>query len=108
MKATVTTLQELVAATWSEILQVEVGPYDTFSDLGGTAVDAVLIGDRLSDRFGVKLPLKTVFTNKTVAEFTLALGSILATNAHLPGRQSRASFLDQPSWPRWDDTARSA
>lgn len=86
MKAdTGATLQELVVATWSEILQVEVDPYDSFVDLGGTAIDAVLFGTRLSGRLGVAVPLSSVFENPTVVEFTTALAALVAK-------------ADEPAW----------
>lgn len=84
MKAdTVSTLQELVAGTWSEILKVDVHPQDNLFNLGATALDAILAGAQLSAKLGVTLPLFTVFDNPSVAEFVPALASLIATTEEL-------------------------
>lgn len=97
-----TALEELVVATWSEILQVEVDPYVSFVNLGGTAVDAVLFGVRLSGKLGIKVPLSIIFGNPTVAAFTPALAALVA-KAHEPAWAAESAFVQtagrEPAYP---------
>ena len=72
-------MTERVVRIWCDVLEHEVSVDDDFSDLGGTALDAVLIASRASAEFGVELPLSVVFDYPTVREFTGALVEQLAS-----------------------------
>jgi thioesterase domain-containing protein/acyl carrier protein len=61
---------------WSEVLELpEVGVHDNFFDLGGHSLIGIQLLARIEERYGAKLPLKTLFRFPTVAELAAALGS---------------------------------
>jgi amino acid adenylation domain-containing protein len=70
-----TPLEEEVARIWSEILGVErVGVEDNFWNLGGHSLLATRALARLTDTFGVEIPLQTLFLAPTLGGFSTALG----------------------------------
>ncbi len=63
-----------LAALWSELLGVErIGRHDDFFALGGHSLLAVRLLARISQTFGVTLPLSTVFSATTLARLAEAL-----------------------------------
>lgn len=67
-----------VLRIWRDVLDldadhIDVDPRTNFFDLGGTALQALLVVSRVSTEFGVELPLSTVFHYPTAAEFAAAL-----------------------------------
>ncbi|HSS75467.1 MAG TPA: amino acid adenylation domain-containing protein, partial [Thermoanaerobaculia bacterium] len=63
-----TPVEELLAALWSEVLEVEeVGAFDDFFDLGGHSLLATQLVMRMRDVFGVELPLRAIFQAPTLA-----------------------------------------
>ena len=53
---------------WRDVLQLpHVEPLDNFFDLGGNSLMAVRLFAEVADRFGVKLPLSSLFRNGTIA-----------------------------------------
>ncbi|MBX6383945.1 MAG: amino acid adenylation domain-containing protein, partial [Microbispora sp.] len=67
-------VEETVAAVWCELLGVpEVGRQEHFFRLGGDSLSATKIAARLSEMFGVEVPLRLVLTEPTIAGFTAAL-----------------------------------
>jgi len=64
-----TPAEELVAAIWSEVLELErVGATDNFFERGGHSLLATLVIVRIRDVFGVAVPLRALFEGPTVAE----------------------------------------
>ena len=62
-----TPAEEVVAAIWAEVLQVQhVGAYDNFFELGGHSLRAVQIISRLHDAFQIELPLRSLFERPTI------------------------------------------
>lgn len=60
--------EERLAALWRAVLDCsDVGLDDTFFDLGGHSLLGVRLISRVSDEFGVELPLRTIFDAGTVA-----------------------------------------
>ncbi len=67
-------LQELVAEVWSEVLKIDAIDRDQdFFDAGGHSVLATQAVARLSSRTGMKLSVKLLLDNPTVASLAAAL-----------------------------------
>ncbi|WP_287658358.1 MULTISPECIES: amino acid adenylation domain-containing protein, partial [unclassified Microcystis] len=101
--------EEILAQIWEQILKVErVGREDNFFELGGHSLLATQVFSRLRETFHVELPLRSLFTDPTIAELALKIEQsqqaipvppILArndnTNLPLSFAQQRLWFLDQ-------------
>ncbi|RKG64482.1 phosphopantetheine-binding protein, partial [Corallococcus terminator] len=69
--APLTPLQEQLAALFREVLRVErVGAHDDFFDLGGHSLLATQLVTRVAARFGVDLPLRTLFEAPTLVQLS--------------------------------------
>jgi phthiocerol/phenolphthiocerol synthesis type-I polyketide synthase E len=67
-------VEEGIAAVWSDILQVErIGRHDSFFELGGHSLLAPRVLARLSQSFGVDLPLARLLEAPTVAQIARAV-----------------------------------
>jgi amino acid adenylation domain-containing protein len=63
-----TASEETLAGIWSEVLGLErVGVEDSFFDLGGHSLLGVQVISRISEAFGIELPLRQIFAEPTVA-----------------------------------------
>jgi phthiocerol/phenolphthiocerol synthesis type-I polyketide synthase E len=62
--------ERVIAEMWQELLGIErIGVHDDFFGLGGHSLLATQIVSRVRDRFGLELPLKSVFEAPTVARY---------------------------------------
>ncbi|HEX8695423.1 MAG TPA: non-ribosomal peptide synthase/polyketide synthase, partial [Longimicrobium sp.] len=62
-----TPAEEVLAAIWSEVLELErVGVEDNFFALGGHSLVAMRVVTRVRGAFGVELPLRAIFEAQTV------------------------------------------
>jgi acyl-coenzyme A synthetase/AMP-(fatty) acid ligase/acyl carrier protein len=67
-------VEEVVAAIWSEVLEVErVSAHSNFFELGGHSIAAAQVVYRVRDLFRVELPVRSIFEGPTVAELSQAL-----------------------------------
>jgi acyl-CoA synthetase (AMP-forming)/AMP-acid ligase II/acyl carrier protein len=66
-----------LAAIWSEVLGVErVGRHDNFFELGGHSLLAVQLVSGAKRRFGIELPLRTVFEQPSLMAFAAAVAAV--------------------------------
>ncbi|MGW0605838.1 amino acid adenylation domain-containing protein [Streptomyces sp. NPDC002640] len=73
-----TEAEELVAEVWQEVLGVErVGVLDDFFDLGGHSLLATRVVARIRATADLAVPLRTLFTHRTVAAFADAVEAAL-------------------------------
>ncbi|HEV7519437.1 MAG TPA: amino acid adenylation domain-containing protein, partial [Thermoanaerobaculia bacterium] len=83
-----TPVEELVAAIWGEVLEVErVGAEDNFFTLGGHSLLATRVISRVRQAFGIDLPLRSLFEATTVATFARRIESARGGMTG-PGRQA--------------------
>ena len=75
-----TPVEAELAEIWQEILGASgIGPQDNFFDLGGHSLSAVRMFSRIQRRFGISLPLATLFEAPTLGQ----LSSLVAKSAGL-------------------------
>jgi NAD(P)-dependent dehydrogenase (short-subunit alcohol dehydrogenase family)/acyl carrier protein len=82
-----TELETQLAEVWEQLFGIEqIGRNDNFFELGGHSLLATQILVRLQERFGVDLPVRTIFEAHTIAELAARLDVILwaADNQRLP------------------------
>ncbi|HTQ79678.1 MAG TPA: amino acid adenylation domain-containing protein, partial [Thermoanaerobaculia bacterium] len=61
-------IQELLAGIWAEVLGVAPSsPEDDFFALGGHSLLATQVASRVSDSLSIELPLRSLFTQRTLA-----------------------------------------
>jgi amino acid adenylation domain-containing protein len=69
-----TPVEEVLAGIWAQALGVEkVGAEDSFFDLGGHSLLATQVISQARETFEVDLPIRTLFDNPRLAEFSRAL-----------------------------------
>lgn len=73
-----TRLQEMIAETWEEILQVkEPGIYDKFTDLGGDSLKALVITSRLKDMLDLDLSVHLIFKHNDISAYANYLEKLM-------------------------------
>jgi acyl carrier protein len=91
-----TTVEQNLAALWSELLETpRVDRRDNFFEAGGHSLLAMQLVNRIGKRFGVDLPLKTLFERPTVAGLAETIDALswsarlapIHTNAHREERE---------------------
>jgi len=84
-----TVIEAELAAIWAEVLSLDqVGINDHFFELGGDSLLATRIIARITKRFKVDIPIKTLFESPTVAqiaEILLINGAKAINDEDLPG-----------------------
>jgi phthiocerol/phenolphthiocerol synthesis type-I polyketide synthase E len=67
-------LERELAAMWRELLGVaKVGVHDDFFELGGQSLVAVRMFQRIAKKYGVELPLSTLFEASTIGDWAALL-----------------------------------
>jgi amino acid adenylation domain-containing protein len=79
-----TAAEEVVAGIWGEVLGAErVGAGDNFFELGGHSLLATQVISRVREAFGVDIPLRALFENRTVAGLARHIDGKIAHAQHL-------------------------
>jgi acyl carrier protein len=69
-----TPMQELIAALWTDALQLErTGATDNFFDLGGHSLAATRVVTRLRDVLDCVVPVRLLFEHPVLADFAAAV-----------------------------------
>jgi amino acid adenylation domain-containing protein len=69
-----TTEEDVLAAIWSKVLKLEqVGVNDNFFHLGGHSLVAVRLFAEIENKFGIKLPLSSLFEAPTISQLAAIL-----------------------------------
>ncbi len=104
-----TAVEELLAALWQDVLQVErIGVHDNFFSLGGHSLLAFQVISRVRETLHVEVPFRTLFESPTVGELAAHVeqemrGSSGSRTVPVPVPVSRAlplplSFAQQRLW----------
>ncbi|MFB8209063.1 amino acid adenylation domain-containing protein [Streptomyces sp. NPDC056010] len=93
-----TEAEELVADIWREVLDVErVGALDDFFDLGGHSLLATRVIARVRATAELTVPLRTLFTHRTVAAFAEAVEAALTAEIDALSEEEAAALLASDS-----------
>ena len=69
-----TPVEESLTEIWAEVLKVDrVGIHDNFFGLGGHSLFATRVLSRVISKFGIALPIRSIFEATTVADMALAI-----------------------------------
>ena len=69
-----TDVERAIIEMWEEVLDLErVGADDNFFALGGDSLRAMQVIGRIRNKFGVELPVTTIFLQPTIEEFAQAV-----------------------------------
>jgi acyl transferase domain-containing protein/acyl carrier protein len=70
-------VEEEISHMWEGLLGIRpIGRHDNFFELGGHSLLATQLISRIRDRFGVQLPLRTIFDASTIADLALHVSSV--------------------------------
>ncbi len=101
-------IEEILSLIWAKVLKVEqVGIHDNFFELGGHSLLATQLISRVRTSLKVELPLRSLFTAPTVAEFSQNIQRLQQQDLELTSppilaraknAQSPLSFAQQRLW----------
>jgi acyl carrier protein len=73
-----TEIQKNLAEIWIEVLGIEqIGIEDNFFEMGGHSLLATGVLSRIRSKFGVSVPLRTIFETPTIRELASHLETLL-------------------------------
>ncbi len=92
-----TPLEEMIAETWAELLQVDrVGVHCNFFALGGHSLLAIETLSRVRKQFAVELSFNEFFTNPTVAQLAALVKEQLFPNEDTGPVQQTGDLIGSP------------
>jgi acyl carrier protein len=95
--APLTTVEELVANIWADVLGLEkVGSDDNFLELGGHSLLATQLVSRIRESFRIELPLRTIFDAPTLSVLALHIDAALRAARVLDAPAIEPIGRDQP------------
>ncbi len=96
--ALTTPVEAEMAEIWQEILGASgIGPQDSFFDLGGHSLSAVRMFSRIQKRFGVSLPLATLFDAPTLGQLSLVVARSAGLEVDVAG-DDPAALVSPENW----------
>jgi nonribosomal peptide synthetase DhbF len=76
-------IETALAEIWAELLAIDrIGRHDNFFELGGHSLMALRVVAQLRDRFGLELPLKTLFQARTLAALGAEIDGAVSSRQH--------------------------
>ncbi|MCP6762148.1 MAG: amino acid adenylation domain-containing protein [Fischerella sp. CENA71] len=91
-----TPVEEILADIWIEILGLEqVGIYQNFFELGGHSLLGTQVISRIQDSLEVRLPLRTLFENQTIADLAVSILQCFAEETELKEMDSILAELEK-------------
>jgi amino acid adenylation domain-containing protein len=92
--APTTDAEDLVADVWADVLGVaKVGTLDDFFDLGGHSLLATRMVARVRAAIGLAVPIRTLFTHRTVAGFAAAIEDLLVAELDAMSEETAQHLL---------------
>ncbi|WP_175408428.1 non-ribosomal peptide synthetase [Streptomyces sp. TRM64462] len=80
-----TPVEEALADIWREVLEVtDLGTDDSLLDLGGHSLAVARMANRITDRFGIRLPVRDLMAAPTITEQAALLTAPERTGRPLP------------------------
>ncbi|MEU6234109.1 amino acid adenylation domain-containing protein [Kitasatospora sp. NPDC047058] len=100
-----TEAEELVAEVWQEVLGLDrVGALDDFFDLGGHSLLATRVIARIRAAVDLAVPLRTLFTHRTVTAFADAVEAALVAELAELSEDAAEELLAAQDSPEGTDT----
>lgn len=82
-----TETQSVLCSIWESLLEIDrIGIDDSFFDLGGHSLRAVVMSSRIRDRFGVAVPAPLILRARTIRELARLIDAEVATNGSVTAR----------------------
>jgi acyl carrier protein len=90
-----------MAAVWEQVLKKDgIQPEDSFFTLGGQSLMAGALVSAAGERFGVRIPIRTLFEHSRLGEFTEHVLGLAAPAAPLPDAVSTDVPLEMTAFQR--------
>ncbi len=91
-----TLIEELLAAIWQRVLNLErVSRDDNFFWLGGHSLLATRITSRIRDTFRIELPVRVLFESPTIAELATRIAQLTQSGSAAESQLLRARPVDE-------------
>ncbi|GEQ06487.1 non-ribosomal peptide synthetase [Staphylococcus gallinarum] len=89
-------MEETIATIFGNVLNIErVGATDNFFEIGGHSLRAISVINELESQLSVRVPLKTIFENSTVAQLARAIENeaTASSTQEIPLAETKTHYL---------------